>query len=310
MTEPVRVLLVEPDDQQAEVYIQALEGRGWLVDRARKFLDASALIREYFYNVVIIEVMLPDLLGTDAWRYLKTLRPEMACIFTTASSSIRETVDAYDRDVLDFMLKPVRMDAVCNLVMQVSRHQHVAAEKLQRDHELKALALWMSNIVHANTRRQVMDTAISHLQVLLPMNWTAVFFSPVGRLYWVSRSTSHLPISGPWTKERTARLEAIAEHALNTGKTISPYPAPDDAIETIEVDQENLIVVPLLIQTRLHGVLMFVNEGPEPYEIVQSETELAVVFGKTMALALDRVQLAQETGSSPLPALDQAPAPA
>ncbi len=105
-----------------------------------------------------------------------------------------------------------------------------------------------------------------------------------------------------------ARLQEIARHALETGKTITPAAEADDSIEPLETDLGNMIVVPLAVQDRRHGILMFVNEGPEQRELVQAETELAIVFGKAMALGLDRVQLAQVTNYAPLAAMGpQAP---
>ena len=114
MANPVRILLVDPNDAVAATCREMFASRGWHVDHARTFEEAMALAAKSVYHVAIIEVMLPDAIGAEAWAHLKKLHPQMCGIYMTWSPSLHSSLDATQPDILAYFLKPLHLDVLCN----------------------------------------------------------------------------------------------------------------------------------------------------------------------------------------------------
>jgi DNA-binding NtrC family response regulator len=118
VAEPIRVLWVDPDDHTFAQCVPMLSQTGWQVFRAHTFLDALELVTKEAFNFAVIEMRLPDAVGTDVWHHLKRLRPEIQGIITTTSPSLRSLISVAGPGILGYLLKPVEVDTVWHLLDQ------------------------------------------------------------------------------------------------------------------------------------------------------------------------------------------------
>ncbi len=107
---PARVLLLDPDDEIAIQLTQS--GQPWVVERARSLGEALELAAARSYHLAIIEMMLPDAAGTDAWTALSRRQPNLFGIMTTSSPSLHAYVNPMSGRILAYWLKPVKMEAL------------------------------------------------------------------------------------------------------------------------------------------------------------------------------------------------------
>ncbi len=107
---PARVLLLDPDDEIAIQFTQS--GQPWVVERARSLGEALELAAARSYHLAIIEMMLPDAAGTDAWTALSRRQPNLFGIMTTSSPSLHAYVNPMSGRILAYWLKPVKMEAL------------------------------------------------------------------------------------------------------------------------------------------------------------------------------------------------------
>ncbi len=75
---PVRVLLVEDVDLMARIYGERLMTAGYHVDRARTGRDALGLCAAARYDVVLLDLILPDMSGLEILDRLRTDFPQTA----------------------------------------------------------------------------------------------------------------------------------------------------------------------------------------------------------------------------------------
>ena len=139
MSEPVRILWLDPNSADVTTYSPALASRGWTVDAAKSSLEAVALAQTCVYDVAIIDVMLPDGMGTEAWSHLKALQPDLVGIMTTSSRSLRTSIQAFSPGILTYLLKPLAMDAVCNMIARVNEYRTLALEARRAGEQLAML---------------------------------------------------------------------------------------------------------------------------------------------------------------------------
>jgi two-component system copper resistance phosphate regulon response regulator CusR len=102
----MKILIVEDEAKTSEYLQQGLAEAGFVVDVARNGMDGHHLAMTESYDLLILDVMLPDI---DGWRILKSLREsgnETPVLFLTARDSIDDRVKGLDLGADDYLVKP------------------------------------------------------------------------------------------------------------------------------------------------------------------------------------------------------------
>ncbi|WP_319783584.1 heavy metal response regulator transcription factor [Oceanisphaera sp. IT1-181] len=102
----MKILIIE-DEQKTGDYLQkGLNEAGFVVDLARNGLDGLHLAVTEPYDLIILDVMLPDLNG---WRIVEALREQgrqMPLLFLTAKDSVEDRVRGLELGADDYLVKP------------------------------------------------------------------------------------------------------------------------------------------------------------------------------------------------------------
>ena len=102
----MKILIVEDEPKTSEYLRQGLTEAGFVVDLAQNGLDGHHLAITGSYDLVILDVMLPDI---DGWRILKSLREagkQLPVLFLTARDSVTDRVKGLDLGADDYLVKP------------------------------------------------------------------------------------------------------------------------------------------------------------------------------------------------------------
>ena len=102
----VRILLVEDAEDVAEAVAISFARRGDAVDRATTLAEAEAYLAAQDYDLAILDVELPDGLGTRLLRALRAARKDTLVVMLTARSEVEERVAALDGGADDYITKP------------------------------------------------------------------------------------------------------------------------------------------------------------------------------------------------------------
>lgn len=101
----MRILLVEDEVKAAEYLRKGLTESGYLVEVANTGLDARHLIEEEDFDLVVLDIMLPQLNG---WQLLEILRKRASTpvLFLTARDSVEDRVRGLESGGDDYLVKP------------------------------------------------------------------------------------------------------------------------------------------------------------------------------------------------------------
>ena len=102
----IRVLLVEDDLDVAAGLGDFLGQRGILVDFAHNVREARHLALEAFFDVVVLDVQLPDGDGVALCRELKEQGLRSPILFLTARGQIDDKLRGFEAGGVDYVVKP------------------------------------------------------------------------------------------------------------------------------------------------------------------------------------------------------------
>ncbi|WP_458576197.1 response regulator transcription factor [Aliamphritea spongicola] len=102
----MRILLAEDDPALGPELKTALAKHGYAVDLAVNGIDAQALGEEDIYDLVVLDLGLPDKSGLDVLRYWRSKKNNIPVLILTARSAWQERVDGFEAGADDYLCKP------------------------------------------------------------------------------------------------------------------------------------------------------------------------------------------------------------
>jgi len=115
-----RILLVEDDEGLALGIEFTLKDEGFEVTRAEDVEEALKVFNEKEFDVIILDVMLPDGSGYDVCKYIRS-KSEVRIIFLTACDDEVNIVVGLDNGADDYIVKPFSPSEVMARIRAVLR---------------------------------------------------------------------------------------------------------------------------------------------------------------------------------------------
>lgn len=116
----MRLLIVEDEIKTGDYLKQGLTEAGFQVSLARNGLDGHHLAMTELFEVIILDVMLPDVSG---WRILESIRESnnTAVLFLSARDSVDDRVKGLELGADDYLVKPFAFSEVLARVRTLIR---------------------------------------------------------------------------------------------------------------------------------------------------------------------------------------------
>ena len=109
---PVRALVVDDEEALGDLLRMALRYEGWDVQTAANGQDALALARTFSPDVVVLDIMLPDLDGLQVLQRLRASGSDAPVLFLTAKDAVDDRVSGLTAGGDDYVTKPFSLDEV------------------------------------------------------------------------------------------------------------------------------------------------------------------------------------------------------
>ena len=134
------VLIVEDEIELAKLIMEYLEDEGVECDHAARMNQAALLISENHYDVIVLDVNLPDGNGFDLCKQYRSEGINVPTIMLTARGAIEDKAQGFEAGVDDYLVKPFAME---ELVMRLQ----ALSQRGKRSDQLKVgeITLHISN---------------------------------------------------------------------------------------------------------------------------------------------------------------------
>jgi len=102
----MKILIVEDEAKIGDYLSQGLSEAGFIIELVRNGLDGHHLAMTESFDLIILDVMLPDV---DGWRILQSLREagkQVPVLFLTARDNVEDRVKGLELGADDYLAKP------------------------------------------------------------------------------------------------------------------------------------------------------------------------------------------------------------
>jgi len=123
----MRLLVIEDQRKMANFIKKGLSEIGYSVDLAETGSAGESLAGENEYDLIILDVMLPDQSGLDTARHLRQDGYAGPILMLTALSSTRDKVHGLDAGADDYLTKPFAFDELTARVRALLRRNSPGA---------------------------------------------------------------------------------------------------------------------------------------------------------------------------------------
>jgi len=105
----VQILLIEDEQRIAELIKRGLEEQGFRVTIAFDGLTGKKLALANIYDLLIIDIILPNINGLDLCKEIRLQKPNIPIIMLTALGTTDDKVEGFDAGADDYLVKPFEL---------------------------------------------------------------------------------------------------------------------------------------------------------------------------------------------------------
>ncbi len=102
----MRILLVEDEKRIASFIERGLKEESYVVDITRNGIDGLFQATHATYDLIILDIMLPDMNGFDICREIRRMGVTTPILMLTARNSVKDKVSGLDAGADDYLTKP------------------------------------------------------------------------------------------------------------------------------------------------------------------------------------------------------------
>ena len=154
----MRLLLVEDDLDLANPLTKGLQREGYAVDAAHDGVTGLELARLHDYDLVIVDINLPQMNGLTLCRQLRREKPSLLILMLTARSHPLDSITGLDAGADDYVTKPFHFGELAARLRALLRRESKIADPILSFKDLKldpdSQTLWQGRERRDLTRKE------------------------------------------------------------------------------------------------------------------------------------------------------------
>ncbi len=117
----MKILLVEDNTQLNKALTTLLKRNSYIVDSAFDGEEALLFIKDYQYDVIVLDIMMPKVDGLEVLKRARENHVQTPIILLTAKSSIEDKITGLDYGADDYLPKPFNTDELLARIRALGR---------------------------------------------------------------------------------------------------------------------------------------------------------------------------------------------
>ena len=266
-TEQAHILIVDDDEDNVRILETFLSSEGYMTDRAYTGQEALRKIDIKEYDLILLDVMLPDTDGYQICQKLKSspVHNEIPITVVSALDRIDDKLKSLNLGAEDFLSKPIDEQ---ELLLRVKKqiHNKQLLERTRREkRELKSLSNVISINYYEKTLEEILDVITIETSLLLESDRTTLFLR--NGKFLISKNAQGLNHNGPLIIPMD---KGIAGTVARSGEPYITNNVDEDSNFNQMVDKktgyetQRVICCPIFHKHKVIGIIQSLNKK-KPY---------------------------------------------
>ncbi|MBU0484491.1 MAG: response regulator [Proteobacteria bacterium] len=107
-----RVLIVDDEQEFVVTLVKRLQKRGVCCAGTFSGIAALELVKEQYFDVVLLDMKMPDLDGNKVLQCIKTIKPDLPVVILSGHASVADGKAGLANGAYDYLMKPVEFDSL------------------------------------------------------------------------------------------------------------------------------------------------------------------------------------------------------
>lgn len=298
------ILAVDDEEIVQSLVRDALEDDGHRVHTATNGFDALQILQTTHIDLLITDIRMPSMSGTDLAEQARALNPTIGVIFMTGYASLTSAKDAIKRGALDYIMKPFELS---EMRLAVSNAIEKLSSAAASNEQLTSLSDFSNVLFAAGDRRSLVTSSLRFAMMNLKCERGSVIF--------YDRDLGEYVMFTDWAGE--SREDVIGREPLHSMaddglllqmhepilvSSLEEFPVyrkkPDPALRPFLVppwmtEQDRVIVVPVSRAATFHGLMVFAH-NEDTVRIKQSDLKFLSITASQLAISLENLLLLEE----------------
>jgi two-component system copper resistance phosphate regulon response regulator CusR len=178
----MKILVVEDEPKAGDYLVKGLQESGYVADLARNGVDGLALALEHDYELIVLDVMLPQM---DGWAVLGKLRErkQTPVLFLTARDDVADRVKGLELGADDYLVKPFAFAELLARVKTLMRRGPVREMEMIRVADLEIDVL-RRRVTRQSTRIELTAKEFALLHLLAKRQGEVLSRTQIASMVW------------------------------------------------------------------------------------------------------------------------------
>ncbi|MGE6396930.1 response regulator transcription factor [Chryseobacterium scophthalmum] len=145
----MKILIIEDNLRVSSLMKRGLESQGYEIYISEDAEDALVLVERIDFDLIITDIMLPQMNGIELSKLIKQKHPDLPIIMLTALGTIDEKMEGFDAGADDYMVKPFEIRELYARIKAILLRKPIAHSKKEESNILE----YQDLTINKNTNR-------------------------------------------------------------------------------------------------------------------------------------------------------------
>lgn len=159
------ILLVEDDESLQQLIEKLLKNNNYIVSKANNIDEAQKLVKLFIFDLIILDVMLPDSTGLEFYKNSIKDRTNTPVIFLSALSDVDDRISGLELGADDYIGKPFdSRELILKIKKNISKKQSLDVVNLGENTEFD---LKKEQLLHKSVKVNLSSNEVKILKLLI-----------------------------------------------------------------------------------------------------------------------------------------------
>ncbi|MDX9964295.1 response regulator [Desulfobacter postgatei] len=124
-----KVLIIDDEQEFTEALAERMTNRGMTVSTSSSAIEGLKSVEEQSFDVVVLDLQMPEMDGIETLKILKKKRPELQVILLTGHATVEKGIEAMKLGAMDLLEKPADMTTLTEKIKKAQAKKMILVEK-------------------------------------------------------------------------------------------------------------------------------------------------------------------------------------